>query len=158
MRDARYVPLLDAIVEAAERPAFAARAFDPARDVLPDVLADGWRKLRKTVRRRSRPPQDTELHRIRIGAKRMRYVAEAVTPAWGRGAERFARCVETLQAVLGDQHDAVVAYGRLREIAGAGDAAFAAGELAALALAAADEGRHTWRAAWRAARRRRFWR
>jgi CHAD domain-containing protein len=158
LRDPRYIPLLDAVVEAAERPVFAGRAFDPAYDVAPELLASSWRKLRKAVRRRSRPPQDPELHRIRIRAKRVRYVAEAVAPAFGARAERFARCVAALQTVLGEQHDAVVAYQQLREAAGAGAAAFAAGELAALAVIAADEGRQGWRAPWRAARRQRFWR
>jgi CHAD domain-containing protein len=157
LRDARYVPLLDAVIEAAERPAFGPRAFEPACDVLPELIATSWRKLRKAVRRRSRPPQDPELHRIRIRAKRVRYVAEAVAPALGRDAERLAACAEDLQGVLGEQHDAVVAYQRLRESA-AGSAAFAAGELAALAAGAAEAGRHEWRPAWRAVKRQRFWR
>jgi len=158
LRDPRYVPLLDAIVEAAERPAFTTRAFAPATDVIPELLAANWRRLRKAVRRRSRPPADAELHRIRIRAKRVRYVAEAVVPVAGRAALRFAGCVEALQGILGDQHDAVLAYQRLREHAATDGIAFGAGELAALALTAADRGRHGWRSAWRAARRRRFWR
>jgi CHAD domain-containing protein len=157
LRDPRYGPLLDALRDAAAQPAFSARALAPAADVVPELLETAWRKLRRTVRRRSHPPTDTELHHIRIRAKRVRYVAEAVVGFAGPPAQRFARCVEQLQAVLGDQHDAVIAYHELSRLGGHHQRAVVAGELAALALAEAAEGRRTWRAAWRDARRQRFW-
>jgi CHAD domain-containing protein len=155
--DPRYRPLLDEIRDAADHPRFTAPAAAPAADVVPELLAEAWRKLRRAVRRRSRPPTDTELHRIRIRAKRVRYIAEAVTPCAGHPAQHFARCVEHLQTVLGNQHDAAIAGQQLRQLGAHDGAAFAAGELAALARAEADEGRRTWRAAWRDARHHRFW-
>ena len=51
---------------------------------------------------------------VRIGAKRVRYAAEAVASAVGKEAKRFARAVEGFQEVLGDHQDAVVA-GRILE-------------------------------------------
>jgi hypothetical protein len=53
---------------------------------------------------------------------------------------------------LGDEHDAVVACRRLRELAH-GEHAFLAGELAALDLLAQRDARETWRGAWRVAKR-----
>jgi CHAD domain-containing protein len=155
LRDERYVPLLQEVVNAAKAPPLVARASDPASDVVLDVVADAWKAARKAVRRAGAPPSDAELHRIRIKTKRVRYVAEAVAPIAGRGAAQLAEAAEALQTLLGDQHDAVVARGRLRELARGNDAdVFVAGELAGLEYMEACEGRARWRDAWRRVRKR----
>jgi CHAD domain-containing protein len=160
LRDARYVPLLQTLVDAAKRPPFNARADEPACDAIPPIIEDAWSTLRKRVRRRTRPPSDRELHAIRIAAKRVRYAAEAVVPVIGRSARALARSVEDLQTILGKQHDAVVACERLRTLArdGDGDFSFLAGELAALATLTSLEARNAWRNPWRAtkSKHRRF--
>jgi CHAD domain-containing protein len=158
LRDERYVPLLQTLVDAAKRPPFNARADEPAREVIPSIIEEAWSTLRKRVRKRTRPPSNHELHVIRIAAKRVRYAAEAVEPVVGRPARSLARTVTDLQSILGDQHDAVVACERLRTLAREGDRAFIAGELAALAILAALDARNAWRNAWRATKRehRRF--
>ena len=46
-------------------------------------------------------PPDEELHAVRIRAKRCRYAAEAVAPAVGKPAKRFAAAVAEVQEVLG---------------------------------------------------------
>jgi CHAD domain-containing protein len=154
LNDARYLPLLADVRVAAERPAFTSRARTPADAFVPELLATCWDPLRRAVRRRSRAPTNGELHRIRIRAKHVRYAAEAVIPIAGGEAEDFARRVETLQTVLGEQHDAVEAYRVLRTL----DARDGLTQAAmTLARAAADEGRRTWRAAWRDAQRSCFW-
>lgn len=159
LRERRYVTLLEDILEAARAPQFEARAQEPARDLVPELMNDGWRKLRKAVRDRSRPPTDSELHRIRIRAKRVRYAAESVAPVCGRSAVRFANWVANLQTILGDQHDAVMSCEQLRQHVGGGDGAFVAGELTALERDAANEARRQWRRAWKLAcrPRLRFW-
>jgi CHAD domain-containing protein len=148
----RYPALLQELVDAAKRPPFNARAEDAACSVVPEMVADAWWTLRKRVRKRTRPPSDRELHRIRIAAKRVRYAAEAVAPVAGRSAGRLARAVERMQTILGDQHDAVGACERLRTLA-TGGGAFVAGELASLEQRCALDGRRAWRKAWRAAKR-----
>lgn len=159
LREPAYVTLLDELVAAAEHPPFLAGAEQTIREATAPIMDGVWRKLRKAVRKRERPPTDPQLHRIRIKAKRVRYAAEAFALAYGRPASTFAERVETLQTVLGEQHDAVVATRRLREQAGDVALAFAAGELAALEQCEALAGRRRWRKAWRAAkaRRCRFW-
>jgi CHAD domain-containing protein len=159
VREPRYVALLDEIVAAARAPLPGERAGDDACELAAAVMRDAWKSLRKAVRRRSRPATDLELHRIRIKAKRVRYTAEAVVPAIGKRARTFARKVEALQTVLGEQHDAVVVHERLQQAAGSGEHAFVTGELAALEREAALRARRRWRKAWRAAARRkhRFW-
>ena len=156
----RYVELLRETVAAVKSPVFAPCAADPAVDVVPTMLEDAWSKLRRTVRSRTRPAADRELHRIRIKAKRLRYAAEAVAPVAGKRALRFAKRVARLQAVLGEHHDAVNAVRQLGEQSSRGDAPFVAGQLAALERLAACAAHARWRAAWRAVRERRrhFWR
>ncbi|HEV2644044.1 MAG TPA: CHAD domain-containing protein, partial [Candidatus Elarobacter sp.] len=152
LRDERYVSLLQDLVDAANRPPLTAAADERACDAIPAIVDDAWSALRKRVRKRSRPPSDRELHRIRIAAKRVRYAAEAVAPVAGRPARALARATERVQTILGDEHDAVAACRRLREMAH-GEHAFLAGQLAALEILAQDDARASWRGAWRAAKR-----
>jgi CHAD domain-containing protein len=148
-----YVALLDDIIEAARRPPLAIDTTRPAREIAPSLIDCAWSKLRKRVRCSSEPPSDRELHRIRIAAKRMRYVCEALAPVAGRRVQRLAQHSECLQTVLGDQHDAVVTCERLRSLANDSTRAFTAGELAAEANAAALRARADWQKTWRAAKR-----
>ena len=96
-------------------------------------------------------PADTDLHGVRIKAKRARYAAELAAPVAGRPAERFVDRVKKLQDILGEHQDAVVAEARLRALAGkaAGRrAGFVAGLLAerqrARRLAARAAFAETW--------------
>lgn len=149
LRSPQYVELLRVVAEAAERPAFEDPALAPARDVVPKLLDATWRKLRKAARKLSAPPTDAELHRMRIKVKRARYAAQAVVPVAGDPAETFARRLKTFQAILGRQHDTVVATARLREIGTSSELAFVAGELVALENAENLAQRRRWRKAWR---------
>ena len=97
-------------------------------------------------------PGDVELHTVRIRAKRMRYAADAVAPILGKPARRFADAAAELQAILGEHNDAVVAGAWLRTWAAvrrSGDAAFAAGMLAGIERAAANDAQRRWRKAWK---------
>ena len=62
-------------------------------------------------------PSDTQLHRIRIASKQLRYAAEAAEPVIGKAARRTARRAKDLQTVLGDHHDAVTAEEWLQGVA-----------------------------------------
>ncbi len=159
MRSERYDGLLDQLIA-------AARAIPPADDgsdfdlELGDLVRKPWRKLRRAVEALGDDPPDEALHAVRIRAKRCRYAAEAVAPAVGRAAKRFAQAVEALQEVLGEHQDAVVAARWVRTHAADGggrvDRAFVAGELAGLEDVAARASRAAWPAAWAEARRGRF--
>jgi len=152
LRDERYVPLVQDLVDAANRPPLTDAAAERACDAIPAIVGEAWSMLRKRVRKRSRPASDRELHGIRIAGKRVRYAAEAVSPVAGRPARALARAAERMQTVLGDEHDAVAACRRLRDLAG-GEHAFLVGELAALENVARLEARAAWRNAWRKAKR-----
>jgi CHAD domain-containing protein len=62
------------------------------------------------------PDRDAALHEARKAAKHARYSAEAVSPAFGKPALRFAKRVKKVQSALGDHHDGVVARGATREL------------------------------------------
>jgi CHAD domain-containing protein len=159
IHDGRYAELLARIVAAGRHPVLGARAGESARFAIAEVMAASWKRLRRGVRERSRPPTDAELHAIRICAKRVRYAAEAAEEVCGPPARRFARRVQRLQAVLGEQHDAIVAEAALRAQAEGTQALFA-GELIVIEARRAAAARRRWRRAWKRAAEPglRFWR
>ena len=161
MRSRRYVAMLDDLVAAAHTPAvLPAEAHRSARSLGP-LMERPWRHLVGATTAAERDPSDEDLHQARIRAKRARYAAEALVPAFGKPARRFGRAAAELQTVLGRHQDAVIASTWLREEAahaGAGTA-FVAGELAGLQQAIARETRDEWRGVWATLDRRklRFW-
>jgi CHAD domain-containing protein len=155
MRSDRYPSLLDRLVEASRAPRLLPEAEQQAAAVIPALARDDWRRLRQAVRRLPRQPEDAELHRTRILAKRARYAAEAAAPVVGKEATRFARRAAGLQTVLGDHQDAVNLRRWLRENA-EGRPAFLAGELFLLEGEAASRVRATWTRKWKRLDRKRL--
>jgi len=152
LREPRYAELLDRLVEAARHPLLLLEADLPAPAVLPGLVQKPWKKLRKSVKQLDDPPTDEQLHAVRIRAKRLRYAAEAVAPLLGKQARDLAEAAATLQDVLGEHNDAVVAARWLRDaVAGARSVrtAFVAGELGGLERWAAAESRDRWHASWK---------
>jgi CHAD domain-containing protein len=123
--------------------------------VMPALARRDWKRLRKAVNRLPHNPEDTQLHRIRILAKRLRYAAEAAAPLLGKPATRQAETAAELQDVLGDHQDSVTAQRWLRE-AGQGPRAFVAGELCAVEREAAARDRLQWTALWKKLSRKRL--
>ena len=88
--------LLDRLVAAAHADA---AVVDEPRSTLDDVelarpraqAVEASSATRST--RSDDDPPDDELHEVRIRAKRCRYAAEAVAPAFGKAAQRFAKAV-----------------------------------------------------------------
>jgi CHAD domain-containing protein len=161
MRGPRYLALLDRLHAGAHRVPGPLDALDLGVEVT-DLVGPSWRKLRHAADALDDDSPDPDLHHVRILAKRCRYAAEAVTPAIGKDAARFAKQVAALQDVLGEHQDAVIAGQWLREHANdvtgddAAAVAFVAGELAMLEQAAADASRELWPEAWHDARAKRL--
>lgn len=161
MRSRRYLALLDDLVAAAHSPAVLPDvAAQPARS-LGQLMERPWKHLEHAVSAAGAEPADADLHEIRIRAKRARYAAEVLIPAFGKPARRFGEAAAELQTVLGLHQDAVIAAAWLRDEAthaGAGTA-FVAGELAGLQQAIARDTRDVWRGVWARLDRRklRFW-
>ena len=109
-----------ALLEALESPV-ATIADEPS---LEEIHAAEHRLLRKAVRALGQDPPDDDLHAVRIKVKRARYAAELV------GAQAYVKAAKSLQDVLGEHQDAVVAGERLRALAAKlPDTAVAAGRL-----------------------------
>lgn len=160
--DAATAELLDHLVDAARSPHVDPEVADrPAAEVLPALVARPWAHLVKAVGALGDDPPDGALHDIRIRAKRCRYAAEAVDPALGGAAGKFASAAATLQDRLGEWHDAVVAAEWLDRVAGdvPPRVAFAAGLLARGEADDAVRLRERWRPAYDrlAAPKRRRW-
>jgi CHAD domain-containing protein len=116
----RYLALLEGLDRLLADPPLTAEAGQPAAEVLPPAVRRARRRLGRRMRRAAAtsagPDRDTALHEARKAAKHARYTAEAVSPAFGKPARRFAKRVKVVQTVLGDHHDSVVARATLREL------------------------------------------
>jgi CHAD domain-containing protein len=144
----RYLALLDALGEAADRPRPSGRSSVGLADLARLAFAD----LRETAKELGPRPSDEELHRLRIKTKRARYVGELAARTVGKRAERFVTRARALQDLVGAHQDAVVASARLRELSGEtpGDrVAFAAGRLVEREEARRRDARSAVPKAWR---------
>ncbi|MDT5185698.1 MAG: hypothetical protein QOI29_3856, partial [Mycobacterium sp.] len=119
MRSQRYFRLLDALegLVAAEPPA-APPGEQPVQLTI-DAAYKRIRKAAKAAAEAADADRDEALHRIRKGAKRLRYTAAAT------GADKVSDRAKTIQTLLGDHQDSVVSRTHLSQQA---EAANAAGE------------------------------
>jgi CHAD domain-containing protein len=72
-----------------------------ARAVIQDRLKD----LEKLSISFYRPTDPTQLHEMRIAAKRLRYSIELFEACWGSRIAKFAKQIAHLQTALGTVHD-----------------------------------------------------
>ena len=114
-----------------------------------------FRRLAKGVAKLGKQPDDATLHRLRIALKRARYAAELSAPRT-KEARRFAARAKSLQTLLGEHQDSVVAEQRLRTstvVDARTAAAFVAGRIAERQLARRALLREQLPAAWNRLRR-----
>jgi CHAD domain-containing protein len=156
IRSPAYDPLLDALVRMAREPPIAGEppglADRPAADLVAGLIRRPWRRLKRAGQALRNDSPDTEWHAVRIRAKRCRYTAEALAPVCGRRAKRFAAAMASVQDLLGDHQDTVVAEAWLRDPGAADSAAcLAAGELIAAERLERSSLRSRWLAVWKRA-------
>jgi CHAD domain-containing protein len=132
---------------------------EPAASGMPALAHHQLRAIRKAIKRLGPHPSDDALHRVRIKAKRLRYLAEVAAPVIRPAANRdaaalTAKAAIALQDVLGDLHDAAVTEGWLRETAPIAaaraepEALLATGLAAGQLIAVEQETQRISRAAW----------
>jgi CHAD domain-containing protein len=125
----RYFSLLEELDQLIAEPPLAPQAAMPSAKVLPVAVRRPYRQVRRRMRRarqaRAGQSADVALHQARKAARRARYASEAMTPAIGPKARRFAKQMKKVQSVLGDHQDAVIARQAEREL---GISAHLAGE------------------------------
>jgi CHAD domain-containing protein len=154
LRSPRFLKLVKRLVEAAREPRLRPEADGPARVAVVPLVRRLWRKLARSVTELGPEPEPAELHAVRIRAKHARYAAETIAPVFGKPLARFARALRGVQQTLGQHQDAAVATAWLQEAAGevAGEAAVAAGMLAAHEQRLGARALAAWPTAWRKAR------
>ncbi|MFW2335342.1 CHAD domain-containing protein [Ilumatobacter sp.] len=159
LNDEQTMQLLDRLVAASNDPPTRARASRPARDVMPKLVRKRWKRLDRAIDALGRRPAPEDLHAVRILAKRVRYAADAVTPAAGKQARRFAADAATIQDALGELNDAAVTGSWLTGCAERldGSAAFAAGRMCELVAAEARVHNRRWRVAHESMTKRTAW-
>ena len=125
----RYFAVLDSLDQLIAAPPLTDLAGRAAREALPAAVRRAYKKTSRRMRRALREPEgergDVALHQARKAAKRARYAGEAIAPACGNTASRFARRMQKVQSVLGEHQDAVIARRVEREL---GMSAHLAGE------------------------------
>jgi CHAD domain-containing protein len=121
LRSQRYFELLDQLDALIDGPALTPAASKPATAVLPRAVRHSYRRTARRMDRAEATPAGRKhgaaLHRARRAAKRTRFAAEAVAPACGQPAQRFARKLKKVQSTLGDHQDSVIARQVERELA-----------------------------------------
>ena len=164
LRSPGYDQLLDTLVGMAARPPVAAEppglAGQRAADLAAGLIRRPWRRLKRAAKALAKHSPDTQWHAVRIRAKQCRYAAEAVAPVCGPQARRFAAAVATVQDILGDHQDTVVAEAWLRNTGAAlTPACVTAGELITSVRLDRARLRSKWPKAWKraSARKLRRW-
>lgn len=133
----RYVQLLNSVdALLADPPLRKDAAASPAK-ALPKAVRKDYARLADRIEHALAlapgEERDMAMHGARKAAKRARYAGEAARPALGKPAKRFAKRMKSVQKVLGDHQDSVVARDALRNLAiqahAAGETAFTWGLL-----------------------------
>ena len=148
----RYLQLLDDLDELVTAPPFRKAARRAAEPALTHAMRRSWRRLDRVMHEAAAlppgPEQQELLHEVRKDAKRARYAAESLGPAFGRPARRFAAQMEDLQESLGDVQDGVATRQVLFELGQrshlAGRNGFTLGRLHALEQARAEATGGRW--------------
>ncbi|WP_347350574.1 CHAD domain-containing protein [Intrasporangium sp.] len=158
----RYARLVDRLESLAERPPWSPRADERIFRAVPRLLRVDARRLERAQRRMGEVPEgpdrDAAAHETRKKAKRYRYAAEALVPAYGHHAELIAARAQAVQRALGEHHDAGEARVTLRRLAvqahEAGEDEFTYGRLDAFEQARAARALAEFERAWRELPRR----
>ena len=161
LRSQRCAALLEETARIATDPPLKSKdARRPAAEVLPVLVREPLREMRRERRKQGAAPDEAALHRLRISVKRLRYATELCAPAVGKKARRAAKALARVQDVLGEHNDACVAEERLRSLGERTNAvgAWAAGLLGGLQLARGAEYRERLPAAWEKAAGPKRWR
>jgi CHAD domain-containing protein len=115
---------------------------------MPARVQHAWRRVDRAVEHARQPDveRDAALHAVRKASKRARYAATAA------GADKFAKRLKRLQAVLGDHQDSVQARKELRATAVrallAGENGFSYGVLLGVEERRAARARRKFDTAW----------
>lgn len=153
LASARYLTLLDALVEAAHQTPTTPQAESPALSVLPPLVNKRWKRLAREadVLHDELDGHDDHWHATRITAKKARYSVEACVPVFGGPARKLAAQLEKVTELLGEHQDAAIAAETVQSLVDRSTgprAAFALGALYDQQRRRVQEVRHEFVEAW----------
>ncbi len=123
----RYQRLMESLVAFLVDPPLRGRAHKSAKKVLPRIAAKAERRVEAARDRVRETPDEAArlplLHDVRKKAKAARYAYDAIVPVFGDDAEDASERWEHVTDELGAFQDTIVVTARLRELAGAAEAA-----------------------------------
>ncbi|WP_330349807.1 CYTH and CHAD domain-containing protein [Streptomyces sp. NBC_00582] len=127
LNSSRYLTLLDTLdALIADPPALKAAGRKPEKVLAKAVRKDFAKVSALMEEAMEQPPgadRDLALHEARKKAKRTRYAAETARPVLGRPAKDLVKSMKSLQSLLGDHQDSVMARTTLRELSAVAHAA-----------------------------------
>jgi CHAD domain-containing protein len=116
----RYVAFIERVMQLIADDELTVESPGACREVLPSLVEQMWKKLRKAGRALQPESAEADFHRARILAKRARYSAETVAvflkPKAKRELEDFAQGAASVQNILGEHQDATFARTTLLQI------------------------------------------
>ncbi|MBT3153434.1 CYTH and CHAD domain-containing protein [Streptomyces sp. CHD11] len=123
----RHLTLLDTLDALLADPPLRKKAGTAPEKALTKAVRKDLDKLTALVTHALELPPGTDrdiaLHEARKKTKRTRYAAEAAAPALGTPAKDLVKAMKSLQGLLGDHQDSVMARQTLRELAAVAHAA-----------------------------------
>ncbi|MFD9322323.1 CHAD domain-containing protein [Streptomyces sp. NPDC060053] len=123
----RYLTLLDSLdAVVTDPPTLKAAGRKPGKVLAKAVRKDFGKVSALLEEAMEQPPgtdRDLGLHEARKKAKRTRYAAETAGPALGSTAKALVKSMKSLQSLLGDHQDSVMARTTLRELSAVAHAA-----------------------------------
>ncbi|KQX82601.1 CYTH and CHAD domain-containing protein [Streptomyces sp. Root1310] len=133
----RYLTLLDSLDAVVTDPPTLKAAGKKPDKVLAKAVRKDFGKVsalvEEAMEQEPGTDRDLALHEARKKAKRTRYAAETAGPALGGAAKTLVKSMKSLQSLLGDHQDSVMARTTLRELSAvahaAGESAFTYGVL-----------------------------
>jgi triphosphatase len=90
-------------------------ASTPVRVFAARALRDRWRSVRKQASRIHDDSPSSDVHRLRIKGKRLRYALETFEPLFGRRTAKMIERTKDLQDILGEHQDHIFAIQWMRE-------------------------------------------
>jgi CHAD domain-containing protein len=123
----RYLTLLEALDALVTDPPLLSAAAGKPQKAITKAVDKGFAKVSALIEQAiGLPPghdRDVAMHEARKKSKRTRYAAEAATPALGDPAAALTKAMKSLQNLLGEHQDSVMARETLRELSAEAHAA-----------------------------------
>jgi len=140
-----YFTLLDTLEGFLEQPPLTSKGSSPAKKTTAKLVNKAAKRLRKrhdaALAAAVGPHRDEAFHDVRKAAKNLRFAAAAAESVHGKRAVKLGNAAHSIQSILGDHQDSVMAQAELLKLGaapGISNGAFTYGVLYSMERTAAD--------------------